>query len=158
MPEKEKEGKKRIERGEETKQNKPSLWSRIKKPLLTGVMTAGLLIAPVKKAEGVGFRNIRAPPIYMESVIEKDKDLRTGWKSIRKIYDDLTGKEIIDDNLAKSHLKYVINHYKKVYEKTGKVGAFYLSAYGEYLNSQYDPTLEGTEKICLEVVKEMDKI
>ncbi|MCX7845315.1 MAG: hypothetical protein N2312_01745 [Dictyoglomaceae bacterium] len=77
MPEKEKEDKKKIEqKREETK--KPSLWSRIKKPLLTGVMAAGLLVTPMKKAEALYTEDVMdLPPQIIKTEINK---LPLGWK------------------------------------------------------------------------------
>ncbi|MEM4218931.1 MAG: hypothetical protein QXO35_02730, partial [Candidatus Micrarchaeia archaeon] len=152
----EREEKKEIKKEEKKEEKKASLWQKIKKPLAAGLLGASLLFSPVKKADAVGF-HARQPPFYAAEVIERDKDLKLGWKFLIKAYEYAIRKNNIGDELAKQYLDKAIEIFKKAYEKTGNIDALYLQVYGIYERAGPELTFEETEKICLEAIKIIDE-
>ncbi|MEM4589930.1 MAG: hypothetical protein QXK21_01530 [Candidatus Micrarchaeia archaeon] len=82
-----------IKKGERKEEKKPSLWQRIKKPLAAGLLGASLLLHPVKKADAVGFESTLQPPLEATELIEKDMNLKKGWKLLLKGIDYIEIKE-----------------------------------------------------------------
>ncbi|MCX7845313.1 MAG: hypothetical protein N2312_01735 [Dictyoglomaceae bacterium] len=127
MPEKEKEEKKRIKIGEE-RVNKPSLWQRIKKPLAAGILAAGLLITPMKKAEGGEF-DVSLGPITGEAAKEIELKYPEYWKRIIE-YDKVLISTENDDQITISIND--VEEYKKIYTEFKDDYTSYLFAYRNY--------------------------
>jgi len=151
MPEKEKT-EMNIEKESEKESKISKVWNKIKKPLLTGVMAAGLLLSPTKKAEGVGFYYARPPPYFAAHLIEKDKDInvRLGWVALKK--GDKLG-EVGRLNEGQQFLEMAVNYFKKAYEKNKTAENYYLYVYSLYHLARTEKTYEGTEEKELEVLK-----
>ncbi|MEM3455184.1 MAG: hypothetical protein QXF07_01780 [Candidatus Micrarchaeia archaeon] len=137
-----------------TKESKPTLWQRMKKPLAAGLLGASLLFSPVKNADAVGFY-ARQPPYYAAKVIEKKYN--TGWKLLVKVHKDKIGEINIDDSLGIKLNESAINYFKKKYEETKDIDALYLWVYSIYSLAAYHQTFEETEKTCLEAIKIIDE-
>ncbi|MEM4160337.1 MAG: hypothetical protein QXH18_03935 [Candidatus Micrarchaeia archaeon] len=146
-----------IKKGEKKEEKKPSLWQRMKKPLAAGLLGASLLFSPAKKADAVGFAEARDPPLYAAEVIEKDKDLKVGWKFLIKAYENAIGKNNIGSELAIKYLDAATNIFKKAYEKTGSIDALYLQAYTIYAMGGPESTFEKTEERCKEALEIIEK-
>ena len=144
------EKKKKMEKEKESKLKK--VWNKVKKPLLTGVMAAGLLISPAKKAEGVGFDAYRSPPVFASPLIEKDKDInvRLGWVAFKK--SEKLKEEQRPRIEQKPYLEMAVNYFKRAYEKNKTVENQYLYYYSLYYAAMTEPTYEGTEEKELEVL------
>ncbi|MEM3593050.1 MAG: hypothetical protein QXW80_00305 [Candidatus Micrarchaeia archaeon] len=149
----EREEKKGIKKPEEKEQNKPSLWQRMKKPLAAGLLGASLLFSPAKKVDAVGFEHSMDPPTYIADIIEKDKDLRIGWKLLLTSHKKLTEDRVKDKEYIRKFLQRAIEIFDKVYKERGDSLSLYLKIHGTYYLAVIEPNFESTEERCKEVLK-----
>ena len=143
----------KVEKGKkEVKESKiKKAWSKVKKPLATGILAGGLLLSPVQKAESIGFDAARTPPTYAADIIKKEYNI--GWRFI------LMEKENWKNEKSKPWLyaDAAINYFKNAYEKDKKPESLYLCAYSIYSRAIYEPTFEKTETRLIEALELVEK-
>ncbi|MEM3370059.1 MAG: hypothetical protein QXE90_04400 [Candidatus Micrarchaeia archaeon] len=142
-----------IKKGEKKEEKKPSLWQRMKKPLAAGLLGASLLFSSAKRVDAVGFGHSMDPPTYIADVIEKDKDLRIGWKLLLTSYKKLTEDGVNDKEYIRILLQRAIEIFDKVYKERGDSLSLYLKLHGTYYLAVIEPNFESTEERCKAVLK-----
>ena len=140
MVEESKERNERKEINETKKDEKPkqSLFSKLKKPLMTGVMAAGLLLTPMK-GNAVQLKDTMSPPIEYSEIYEKN--YQEGWKYLLK------ANKIIQDKKTRSKNYYdkAIDYFENRYKTDKRAESLYALGYSYYARTLSQKTYEDAE-------------
>jgi hypothetical protein len=128
-------------------QQKPSVWQKVKKPLMTGVLAAGLLILPVK-GNTLAISYAREVPIYAAELIEKE--YAEGWNLLLKGWTET-------DRPTRFNRQAAVKYFENTHKKDRKAESLYLWAFSVYASAMTERSFEGTEQTMLNAVKLINK-
>jgi len=146
-----------VEEAKEKKDNnikkESSLFSKLKKPLMTGVMAAGLLVTPIK-GNTVQLKDTMSPPIEYSEVYEKDYS--KGWTYLLK------ANKIIQEKKEGSKVYYnkAIDYFENKYKQDQRAESLYVLGYSYYARTLSQKNYEDAEsdfetamQLCKEGIK-----
>ncbi len=134
------------EKKNKIREQKPSVWQRMKKPLSAGLLTASLIFTPVKKADAI-YLLARPPVDSVGKEMESDKLGKKAWKILLDYWYGDAGEE---------HLMVAQKIFDHLYEKTNNPIYFYAGTTTTHYSAVEKKTYIESRDLLLSALKRLE--